>query len=383
MPAALTSQTNADLGVQGTTGEWRPSEIFDQPNSGDVDQTVNAMSYSSPQSMGGDGPCLDPSGQTRVLAGATDQDKLAAIAPDDGEADGASSAVGQKLPTSDVPQQAISAFGRTSFPPPASPSSAETAGIQASTTSDNSQNALGTSVAKVSDTMKSNKSSELPSRSLGTAQPRGMVDKASLTANHEGESSATLRESSRLTPDAVAMLEPRLSESVASTDEVPQNTHGAILDTVLHGISDQILEFKKIGADSMAVLLKPDEKTEIYLSVRSQSGHIEVSARLNAGDADLLNNHWGEIKSSLAKQGIELSDLDTEEARPHYGSTSSGGRHSQSPDAQSENPRQRSPNRREVPEFIPKFKSLADPLGARWVAPAALAAAKRLWVMWI
>ena len=151
MPAALTSQTNADLGVQGTTGEWRPSEIFDQPNSGDVDQTVNAMSYSSPQSMGGDGPCLDPSGQTRVLAGATDQDKLAAIAPDDGEADGASSAVGQKLPTSDVPQQAISAFGRTSFPPPASPSSAETAGIQASTTSDNSQNALGTSVAKVSD----------------------------------------------------------------------------------------------------------------------------------------------------------------------------------------------------------------------------------------
>jgi len=393
--AALASQTNDEMGMQGTAGEWRPSETLDQPNSGD-DSLSCSVQNSDVKTVGvlppdlsavvppeGDAPHLDPSGQARTLAGVTDQDKLAIAAPDDGETDDISAADGQKLPTSGVSQQAISAFKCADLSSPGGSSSAQTAGLQASTTSDNSQNALGTSVASVNDTMKSNKSSELPSRSLGRAQPRGMVDKASLRANQVGESSAYFRESSRLTPGAVAMLEPRLTESATSADDVPQNTGGATLVTVLHGISDQVLEFKKLGADSMAVLLKPDDRTEIYLSVKSQSGHIEVSARLNAGDADLLNVHWGEIKSSLAKQGIELSDLDTEDAHPHYGSTSSGGRHSQSPDEQADNPRQRTPNRRDVPAFITNIKSLADPLGTRWVAPVALAAAKRLWVMWI
>ena len=390
-PGASTSvsQTNADLGMQGIAADTKPLETADEPDSGDNGQSAKTIRMgvtltsdlslavvSEGNKQHPDPPCISTT--------ATEQDATATVAPDTNGSDEVATAVGQKLPTSGVPQQANSASECTDPPLCTSPSLVETTGIQVSTTSETGQNVLGTSVATVGDSMKSNKSSELSSRSSGRVQPRGTVDKASLVVDRDGESSTTLREGNRFV-SVVGSTVPDtcLTESVASTDRVQQSTRGGALETVLHGISDQIVEFKRIGANSMAVLLKPDDKTEIYLNVKSQSGHIEVSARLNTGDADLLNSHWGEIKSSLAKQGIELSDLDTEETRPHYGSTWSGSRHSQSSDGQSENPQQRNTNRREVPEFLPKFKSLTNPLDTRWVAPAALAAAKRLWVMWI
>lgn len=408
--AASASQTNADMGMQGAITEWTPIGTLDLANSGDADQTAGPSSRPSIQlangntcgilqSPGSAVPCdsvkpgadipsnvssadvlpkgnaprQGPSGQIRSLSSAAGQTKLAPDAPDDGETDGKSTPNGQKLPTTDVLRQAVLASRLTGLPSPGNSPSTETSGLQASTTSEDSQNALGTTVASVSEVMKSNKSSELRSGGLGSLQPGGTVDKASPMTNPGGESSVALCESGRLMPTGVA----------TALDDVPQTTRGAILETVLHGVSDQVLEFKRLGADSMAVLLKPDDKTEIYLNVSSQSGHVEVSARLNTGDADLLNSHWGEIKSSLAKQGIALSDLDSDDARHHYGSTSSGGRQDQSPDPQSETPQRRSPSRREMTDFISNIKSLTDPLAKPWVGPAALAAAKRLWVMWI
>ncbi len=292
---ATTSQTNADLGVQGTIDEWRVQQVGEvtrgvlQSPSPSTQDDGTKTALGSPSDLPtvappeGEAPGPDGPAQVPVLPGATDQDKVVPGGLDECESDGTSSAVGQKLPISEVPQQAISAFGHTNPSSPTSPASTETAGIQASTTSGDSQNALGTTVANVSDTMKSNNSSELPSRSLGKAQPRGTVDKASPVTNREAVASATLRESSRFTPSEVAMLDPRLTASTAAVDELPQNTRGAILDTVLHGISDQVLEFKRLGADSMAVLLKPDDKTEIYLSIKSLSGHLEVSAPAEHG----------------------------------------------------------------------------------------------------
>jgi hypothetical protein len=330
-----------------------------------------------------DDPGQDPSAQTRVVPVASDQGRLADSASENGQAGDTSTAVGQKLPTTDMPPQANSASTRPGLSASGGPPSTETSGAQAPTTSNHSQNASGTSIAKDTEVMKSNDSSELRSYGLTSAQPRAATDKASLPSSHQADPSATSLENGRLAPGTVAALETPMTLPTASTTDVPQITRGSIMEVVLHGISDQILEFKKLGADSMAVLLKPDDKTEIYLSVKSQSGHTEVSARLNAGDADLLNEHWGEIKSALAKQGITLSDLETENARPHYGSTSWGRRQNQSPESQSENPQQQqNPGRREMPEFISNIKSFTDPLQARWAAPA-LAAAKRLWVVWL
>jgi hypothetical protein len=74
-------------------------------------------------------------------------------------------------------------------------------------------------------------------------------------------------------------------------------------------IRTQAVEFKRIGADSMSVVLKPDAQTELHMQLRMEQGQVHVVVECKRGDAAALNGGWGQLQQSLAGQGIRVSEL--------------------------------------------------------------------------
>jgi len=74
-------------------------------------------------------------------------------------------------------------------------------------------------------------------------------------------------------------------------------------------ISKQAVALKHFNADSMAVVLKPDSETAIFLHLQLQNGQVEVHARFERGDYQALQAGWAQLRESLASQGIRLSPL--------------------------------------------------------------------------
>jgi hypothetical protein len=66
---------------------------------------------------------------------------------------------------------------------------------------------------------------------------------------------------------------------------------------------------KRINAESMAVVLKPDSQTEIFLHLATRNGQIEIQARFERGDFAGLSGHWAQLQQTLAQQGVRLSHL--------------------------------------------------------------------------
>jgi hypothetical protein len=78
---------------------------------------------------------------------------------------------------------------------------------------------------------------------------------------------------------------------------------------LLQEITRQVAELRQFNAQSMALVLKPDPRTEIFVHLKLQEGEVNVYARFERGDFQTLSAHWGEIQHSLAQQGIRLGPL--------------------------------------------------------------------------
>jgi hypothetical protein len=87
-------------------------------------------------------------------------------------------------------------------------------------------------------------------------------------------------------------------------------------------ISQRAVELKSLNQDSMTVVLRPDQHTELSLQLHRREGGIEVRAHFERGNYENLNAHWAELQSSLAPKGIRLGGLAC--ATPESG-TSTGG----------------------------------------------------------
>jgi hypothetical protein len=74
-------------------------------------------------------------------------------------------------------------------------------------------------------------------------------------------------------------------------------------------ISKQAVALKHFNADSMAVVLKPDPETAIFLHLQLENGRVEVHARFERGDYQALQSGWDQLRESLASQGIRLGPL--------------------------------------------------------------------------
>lgn len=97
------------------------------------------------------------------------------------------------------------------------------------------------------------------------------------------------------------------------------------------------------SSDSMAVVLRPDAETELFMHLSQRNGQVEVTVRCERGDVQLLGSLWGQLQESLAQQRVRLAPLQ-EGSSNHSnfnqsaGSDVNGGGHGsprQSPEKQS------------------------------------------------
>jgi len=80
-------------------------------------------------------------------------------------------------------------------------------------------------------------------------------------------------------------------------------------EQLLQNMTREVAQFKRFNAESMAVVLKPDAQTEIFLHLASRNGQIEIQARFERGDFASLNGQWAQLQQTLAQQGVRLSNL--------------------------------------------------------------------------
>jgi hypothetical protein len=116
-----------------------------------------------------------------------------------------------------------------------------------------------------------------------------------------------------------ATLSPRGDVSLFSGDAAPvtteqvpkgQNSKATVnLEQVEGQIRTQVVEFKRVGMDSMSVVLKPDAQVELHLQLRMERGQVHVVAECKRGDVAALNEAWGQLQQNLAGQGIRVSAL--------------------------------------------------------------------------
>jgi hypothetical protein len=66
---------------------------------------------------------------------------------------------------------------------------------------------------------------------------------------------------------------------------------------------------KKHGSDSMAVVLRPDAETELFVHLSLRDGQIEATVRLERGDAQHLGALWSQLQESLAQHKVRLAPL--------------------------------------------------------------------------
>ena len=89
------------------------------------------------------------------------------------------------------------------------------------------------------------------------------------------------------------------------------NTANAVrtAEQVLQNLTREVAQFKRFNSESMAVVLKPDANTEIFLHLVTTNGRVDIQARFERGDFAALNGQWAQLQQALSQQGVRLSSL--------------------------------------------------------------------------
>jgi len=66
---------------------------------------------------------------------------------------------------------------------------------------------------------------------------------------------------------------------------------------------------RQYGSDSMAVLLRPDEDTELVLHLSQHHGRLEATVRCERGDLPLLRACWAQVQETMALQRVDVRPL--------------------------------------------------------------------------
>jgi hypothetical protein len=74
-------------------------------------------------------------------------------------------------------------------------------------------------------------------------------------------------------------------------------------------ISREVVMVRQSGAEALAVSLKVDPRTSLFLQLTNHHGQIEASVRCESGDAGALDAHWKQLQESLARQNVQLLPL--------------------------------------------------------------------------
>ncbi len=90
----------------------------------------------------------------------------------------------------------------------------------------------------------------------------------------------------------------------------PDNGASAQVERVAHLVSREAVMIRQSGANSLAVSLKVDSHTELYLQLTNHDGQIQASVRCERGNIQELGSRWGELQESLARQNVQLMPLE-------------------------------------------------------------------------
>ena len=115
------------------------------------------------------------------------------------------------------------------------------------------------------------------------------------------------------------LSEGKFAEKPQSGDKI-----AAQVERLAHLVTQEVLMVRQSGANSLAVSLKVDSHTELFLQLTNHEGQIHASVRCERGNVEGLGSRWGELQESLARQNVQLMPLENKiSARPRQ-------RHSQS-----------------------------------------------------
>ena len=147
------------------------------------------------------------------------------------------------------------------------------------------------------------------------------------------------------------------------------------VDRLTQAITEQVLSFKRTGNSSLDVSMRPDRNTELSLHLTMRNGQVEVSVRLERGQFEMLQVHWGELQQTLAQQGVRVGQLTSSSA---MGDQAQSQFWQQGADGQAQERRfEQSP---ESLDELPLGGAPSEPLHQRAHKPTP--AMRRGWEMW-
>jgi hypothetical protein len=98
--------------------------------------------------------------------------------------------------------------------------------------------------------------------------------------------------------------------------QAPDRT--AQLERTAELVTREVVMVKQSGISSLAVSLKPDPHTELFLQLTNHDGQLQASLRCERGDVSGLASQWGQLQESLARHNVQLLPLeDRSGQRPH------------------------------------------------------------------
>jgi hypothetical protein len=117
------------------------------------------------------------------------------------------------------------------------------------------------------------------------------------------------------TPVPAIDMSPKSNDSgaghVGLTDNAPTiDNPAAQVERVTRLVTQEAAMIRQSGANSLAVSLKIDPQTELFLQLTNHDGQIQASIRFERGGIAGLDAHWGQLQESLSRQNVQLLPLE-------------------------------------------------------------------------
>ncbi|MDB6020535.1 MAG: hypothetical protein JWQ04_392, partial [Pedosphaera sp.] len=89
----------------------------------------------------------------------------------------------------------------------------------------------------------------------------------------------------------------------------PVDRSAAQAEHIAHLVDREVMMIRQSGATSLAVSLKLDPHTELFLQLTNHNGQVQALLRCERGNVAGLDHHWGDLQESLARQNVQLLPL--------------------------------------------------------------------------
>lgn len=189
-------------------------------------------------------------------------------------------------------------------------------------------------------------------RHEGALAERG---EGAFSGGHDSSTPGDTGSSTEFSPRNLGAMEWQLGRPVGRIDRsipdtaspAPTVDASATVDRITNLVVREAALVRQYKSDAMAVVLRPDAETELYVHFTQRNGQIEATVRCERGDAQQLGALWSQLQESLGQQKVRLAPLQEspsqQQGQSNFGSSngsSTGGGHSnhsprQSPEKQS------------------------------------------------